>query len=300
MTPQDRTLVPTYALLVLIWASTPLAISWSAAEISRLWSLWFRFAFSAPLVLLILLALRTRLPLDRTALHSYLAGAFSLIVSQTFTYLATAHLPSGMIALMFGFAPIIAGLIAYFVFGQRLHAVQWLGMLIALSGLYLISSSNADQHFNPIGFLYMLASVLIYASSIFWVKHVNARISPVAQASGSILVSMLLGMLFLPFIWQDFPQQLPSPRTLAAIAYTVVVASLIGMFCYFKLVQNISAITLSLATVLTPMLAIFLGVLLNNETVRVQVLVGSLTVITGLLFYFSKDLMQAWRGRRTH
>ncbi|MCK9509213.1 MAG: EamA family transporter [Pigmentiphaga sp.] len=298
MTPQDRSLVPTYALLVLIWASTPLAITWSAAEISRLWSLWFRFAFSVPLVLLLLLALRTRLPLDKTSLHSYLAGSFSLIVSQTFTYLATAHLPSGMIALMFGFAPVLAGLIGFFVFGQRLHPLQWAGMMIALGGLYLISSSNTAQHINPLGFLYMLASVLIYSSSIFWVKHINARITPVAQASGSILASMLIGTLFLPFIWQEFPSQMPSPRTLMAIAYTVVVASIIGMFCYFKLVQSVSAITLSLATVLTPMLAILLGVALNGETIRLQVLVGSMTIIAGLLLYFSRDLLQALQRRQ--
>src|SRR5690606_35193011 len=154
------------------------------------------------------------------------------------------------------------------------------------------------QHINPLGFLYMLASVLIYSSSIFWVKHINARITPVAQASGSILASMLIGTLFLPFIWHEFPSQMPSPRTLMAIAYTVVVASIIGMFCYFKLVQSVSAITLSLATVLTPMLAILLGVALNGETIRLQVLVGSMTIIAGLLLYFSRDLLQALQRRQ--
>ena len=136
----------------------------------------------------------------------------------------------------------------------------------------------------------MLFSVLTYAMSIFWVKKVNAQIEPVAQATGSILVSTLAALCIVPFIWQYAPSSMPSLKSIAALLYTVIMASLIAMFCYFKLVQHIQATTLSLTTVMTPMLALLIGAVLNQEALSVLVLVGAVVLLLGLLLYFYRDL----------
>ena len=203
--------------------------------------------------------------------------------------MATAYLSSGMIALMFGLAPIMAGLIGRVAFGHKLHYLQWLGMLIAVFGLGLICFAGEQASVNPVGIGLMLLSVLSYAASIFWVKKVNAHVAPVAQATGSIFVSTLLAICILPFIWQYLPTQLPSLKSFSALLYTVIMASLIAMFCYFKLVKNVQATTLSLTTVMTPMLAIFLGAWLNQEKLSLMVFVGALVLLLGLAVYFYRD-----------
>ncbi|WP_122899670.1 EamA family transporter [Acinetobacter sp. B51(2017)] len=283
-------LILTYALLVFIWSTTPLAIVWSVDDLHPLWALVLRFFIALPLAAVLMLLLRQNFPLNKVALHSYLAGAFSLIGSQFFTYIATAYLSSGIIALMFGLAPIMAGLIGLSFFKQKLHVLQWLGMLIALCGLGLICFAGENQHVNPIGIALMLMSVLSYAASIFWVKKVNAtHVAPVAQATGSILVSTLMAMCVLPFIWQYAPTSMPSLKSISALLYTVIMASLIAMFCYFKLVKNIKATTLSLTTVMTPMLAIFFGAWLNQEKLSLMVFVGAGVLLFGLAVYFYRD-----------
>jgi len=276
--------------LVFIWSTTPFAFVWSADDLHPLWALVLRFFIALPLAAVLMLLLRQNFPLKKVALHSYLAGAFSLIGSQFFTYIATAYLSSGIIALMFGLAPIMAGLIGLSFFKQKLHVLQWLGMLIALFGLGLICFAGENQHVNPIGIALMLMSVLSYAASIFWVKKVNAtHVAPVAQATGSILVSTLMAMCVLPFIWQYAPTSMPSLKSISALLYTVIMASLIAMFCYFKLVKNIKATTLSLTTVMTPMLAIFFGAWLNQEKLSLMVFVGAGVLLFGLAVYFYRD-----------
>lgn len=294
--PSKSNLVTTYILLVFIWASTPLAIVWSVADLHMMWALVLRFFIALPIALLLLLILKVKLPLNKTALHSYLAGSFSLIGSQIFTYAATSYLSSGIIALMFGLAPIMAGLIGRFGFGQRLLGIQWLGMLVAVCGLAIICmSGSASQHVHPIGIGLMLMSVFTYALSIFWVKKVNADVLPMAQATGSILVSTLAASCLIPFIWQHAPTHIPETKSLFALIYTVLMASLLAMFCYFKLVQNIKATTLSLTTVMTPMIAMFLGAMLNNEKLTITVFVGAAVLICGLFLYFYKDFKASRR-----
>lgn len=283
-------IVVTYALLVFIWSTTPLAIVWSVADLHMMWALVLRFFIALPLAVLLLFLFKSKFPFNPQAIHSYIAGAFSLIGSQLFTYLATQYLSSGMIALMFGLAPIMAGLIGQFAFGLHLHRLQWLGMLIAVLGLAIICLAGGNQHVHPVGIGLMLLSVFSYALSIFWVKHVNADIQPVAQATGSILVSTLIAACLLPFIWSYAPTQLPSLKSILALTYTVVMASLIAMFCYFKLVRNIKATTLSLTTVMTPMIAILIGAWLNQEKLSLFVMLGAAILLLGLFIYFYKDL----------
>lgn len=297
--PSQTNLALTYALLVFIWATTPLAIVWSVSDLHLMWALLLRFFIALPLAVIILLILRTPFPTHRQAVHSYIAGSFSLIGSQIFTYAATQYLSSGMIALMFGLAPIMAGLIGRFAFGQQLYKQQWLGMAIAVCGLAIICLSGANQHVHPFGIVLMLISVFVYSFSIFWVKKVNAQIQPMAQATGSILVSSIFASCFIPFIWQYAPTHLPEAKSLFALIYTVFMASLVAMFCYFKLIQNIQATTLSLTTVITPMLAMMIGAALNHEQLSIMVFVGAFIILSGLFLYFYKDI-QANRNFAQH
>ncbi|WP_109440956.1 DMT family transporter [Acinetobacter haemolyticus] len=288
--PSRLNLMLTYGLLVFIWASTPLAIVWSVSDLHPMWALLLRFLIALPLAITVLLCLRVKFPMHKLAWLSYIAGSLSLIGSQVFTYAATAYLSSGLIALMFGLAPIMAGLIGRFGFQQKLATLQWVGMGTSIIGLTMICLSGNQKHVQPLGILLMLLSVFSYSLSIFWVKKINAIVQPMAQATGSILVSTFFALLLLPWIWQFAPTQIPSAKSLLALTYTVIMASLIAMFCYFKLVQNLQATTLSLTTVMTPMLAILIGAYLNQEQLSAQVFIGASIILFGLLLYFYKDL----------
>jgi len=287
----------TYALLVFIWSTTPLAIVWSVEDLHPMWALAIRFFLALPLALGLLWLFKTRLPLDRVSLHSYLAGACSFIGSQIFTYWSTDYLSSGIIALMFGLAPLISGLIGRFVFQMQLSLNQWLGMGIALIGLSVICLGDADQHIQPIGIVIALVGVLVYCVSMFWVKKINAPIDPMAQAAGSIGLSVVFSLGMLPFIWQYAPTAMPHAKSLFGLVYAVIMASLIAMFCYFKLVQKIKPTTLSLTTVLTPMLALLVGVLLNNEKLPLIALVGVVILLFGLVVYFAKEIKASYKAR---
>ena len=296
--PSKFNIALTYALLVFIWATTPLAIVWSATDLHPLWALALRFFLAFPIAILLLLILRGRLPLDQRSIQSYIAGACSFIGSQIFTYLAVDYLSSGLIALMFGLAPLITGILGVFIFKIRLYWSQWLGMVIALIGLAIISLGGDQQVVHPTGIVLMLMSVLIYCASIFWIKKINAPLQPLSQATGSITISTLIALCLLPFIWQYAPTQIPEMKSLLGLFYAVVMSSLLAMFCYFKLIKNIKATTLSLTTVLTPIIALGVGAYFNNEALTTMIFVGAFVLLTGLFVYFYKDLMLAYKVKK--
>src|SRR5690606_33826150 len=119
--PIQTNMIVTYALLVFIWATTPLAIVWSVTDLHPLWALALRFFLALPFAFVLLWIFKSRFSLDRISLHCYLAGACSFIGAHIFSSLATGYLSSGLIALMFWLSPIISGLIDRFVIQLKLN-----------------------------------------------------------------------------------------------------------------------------------------------------------------------------------
>ena len=281
-----------YALLVLIWAATPLAIVWSVAEIHPMWVLIIRYFGASIIALFLLKLMRDPLPFDQTSMKSYLAGSLNLIGAQLFIYLAANYLTSGLMALIFGFSPLIAGLIGHVILKtHKLIWLQWLGMAIAVAGLSFVFVDSADSKINPIGVVLMLISIVSYISSIFWVKQLNAPLSPMSQATGSLIISALGSLCLLPFIWQHMPTQMPGMHTMIGFVFTMIMSSIVAMLCYFWLIRRLAASTVSLSNVMTPLIALVLGATLNHEHISPNAFVGIAVVMFGIVMYFWKE----WR-----
>lgn len=284
------TTVSIYALLVLIWATTPLAIVWSIAEFHPIWVLVIRYFGACVIALILLAVMRNPLPFDNTSLKSYVAGSLNLIGAQLFIYMAANYLTSGLMALIFGFSPLIAGLIGHLILKtQKLFALQWFGMAVAVSGLIFVFADSADSKVNPIGVVLMLISMVSYISSIFWVKQINAPLKPMSQATGSLLVSALGSLLFIPFIWKSMPTTIPSSQAMIGFVFTMVMSSIVAMLCYFWLIKRLSASTVSLSNVMTPIIALILGATLNHENISTYAFLGVAVSMFGIVLYFWKE-----------
>jgi drug/metabolite transporter (DMT)-like permease len=72
--------------------------------------------------------------------------------------------------------------------------------------------------------------------------------------------------------------------------YSVMMASVVAMFCYFYLVQHLRPATVSLTTMLTPVLALIWGFWLNNERFTQFTWIGMTAIMMGLVAYFVRDI----------
>ncbi|NHB56617.1 EamA family transporter [Acinetobacter sp. 194] len=287
-----------YALLVLVWATTPLAIVWSVEEVHPMWVLLIRY-FGASIIALFILKVRNDpLPFDQISLKSYVAGSLNLIGAQLFIYLAANYLTSGLMALLFGFSPLVAGLIGHVILKtQRLAWLQWLGMAVAVLGLVYVFADSADSKVNPIGIGLMFISIVSYISSIFWVKQINAPLNPMSQATGSLVVSALASLGLLPFIWQHVPTQIPGTHTIVGFVFTMTMSSIVAMLCYFWLIKRLNASTVSLTNVMTPIIALILGALLNHEHISMNAVFGIAVVMFGIVMYFWKEWILMYKAK---
>lgn len=282
-----------YALLVGIWATTPLAIVWVTQAVPPMWALLLRYLAASVIVVSLLCLMREKLPLNRQSMTSYLAGSLNLIGAQIFIYWAAIYLHSGVMVLIYAFAPLIAGVVEHFILKtKKLYLRQWLGMLIALSGLIFILSDQSQSAPNLLGVTLMFISVCCYLGSIFWVKKINAQLSPMAQATGALILSAFAALFLLPFIWDDLPTILPSMQVNLAFLFTVIMSSIVAMLCYFWLIPRLPPSTFALSNLMTPAIALSLDVVLNQRPISQHLLAGVITVMLGMLLYFFRPSLK--------
>jgi drug/metabolite transporter (DMT)-like permease len=64
-----------------------------------------------------------------------------------------------------------------------------------------------------------------------------------------------------------------------------IFGSLLGFLAYFHVLQRLPASTVALTTLITPIFAISLGALLNNEVLTTPLLIGGVMILLSLFLY---------------
>lgn len=282
-----------YLGVILIWATTPLAIRWSGDGVGFLFGITSRMLIGLVTGLLIALLLGIRLPRDRAALLTYLAAGLGLFSAMLSVYYAARFIPSGLISVLFGLAPLITGLLAHFLLAeQTLTPVRVLGILTGITGLALMLWTAGSLGPGALtGIAGMLVSVTAYSVSAVAIKRIAADVPPLATTVGGLAVAVPLLLLVYLASGSALPLRV-TPRTAAAIVYLGVIGSVLGFALYYHVLQHLEATRVALLTLITPGLALWLGHLLNGEILGTRIWIGSVTILAGLLLFEFGDRLQ--------
>ena len=276
-----------YLAVVLIWSTTPLGIVWSSESVHPTLAVLSRMVIAVVIGWLILKIRSIHLPWHRRALRLYTFSAAGIYGGMLFSYMAAVTISSGMMSLIFGLSPIFSGIFSQkFLSEPKLSAIKKLSMIISLIGLTIVCSDTLSlDSSNQLGLLYILIAVIFFSLSGVLVKSVKININPVATTVGSLALSLPMFAI----TWLTFDGSLPSEqwqvRSLWAILYLGIFGSLLGFAAYFYVLQKLNASTVALITMITPILAMSLGVILNGEVVSLDLIIGAIFVMSGLAIY---------------
>ena len=72
--------------------------------------------------------------------------------------------------------------------------------------------------------------------------------------------------------------------------------SFVGFFCYFYVLKHLKASTVALSTMITPVLALTLGSVLNGEVITASLVTGAAMIGCALVLYYWGDTVLARLG----
>jgi drug/metabolite transporter (DMT)-like permease len=281
-----------YLTVILIWSTTPLAIKWSAQGTGFAFAVASRMVIGLAVAALVMAIWRIGLPLHRRARASYLAGGLGMFGAMTLTYWGAQYIHSGLVSVLFGLTPLITGLMAMvWLDEESLGPAKVAGMLLGLTGLAAIFGDSREMGgaHAVAGVSALLAAVTLYSASLVWIKRIGDDSPPLATTAGTLAVALPLFGLVWWLVDGHLPASVPV-RAGAAIVYLGVFGSVLGFALYYYVIKHMETGKVSLITLVTPVIALLLGSLLNGEDVGTRVWLGAALIVFGLALHQWRSL----------
>jgi drug/metabolite transporter (DMT)-like permease len=289
----------TYISVILLWATTPLAIKWSGEGPGFLFGVTARMTIGTVCVLFVLVLMRQRLAWHLKARLTYLAVALQIYGSMLAVYWAAQFIPSGWISVIFGLTPLMTALLAAIFLKERSLT---LGKLLAygfgVSGLAIMFGSALQLGYEAVlGISGVLVSSLLQSASSVWIKRIAAKLPALSQVAGGLLLALPAYLLTWSIADGHWPTAL-TLRSLAAIIYLGVVATTIGFALYYYLLTHLPATRVALITLVSPPLALMLGHTINHEPLTIKIITGTFFILSALIMHEFFDRVPALKSSR--
>lgn len=301
-----------YAVTVLIWGSTWLAIKYQLGTVSAAVSVVWRFGFAA--VVLFAVARHRRLPIAVRSMapstHAWLAaqGLFLFGINYVAVYLAERTLPSGIVAVLFSFAVFFNLIGARLWFRTPIPPAAALGSLIGCLGVVLVFSGPLEELHGSAGALIgtgyaLLSAVLASVGNLVAARSYREGVRVIPGTAWSMLYGAIAVALYAAARGEHFVLE-PTPRYLVSLLYLTLCGSVIAFTAYLTLVKRIGPGRAGYTSVAIPVVALGLSTVQEDLHWRPLMVVGVLLCVAGNVLVLqgpgrlARSLKAAWQALR--
>jgi drug/metabolite transporter (DMT)-like permease len=274
-----------YAGASLIWGSTWLAIKLQLTQVPPILSVAYRFCLAALILLVYCRLARKRLKFSWRD-HQFMAlQGFTLFgLGYCGSYLATAYMTSGLVAVVF------STILMWNILNLRIfmwQPVAWRafwGGFLGLSGICLVfwqdlSAFTATR--GMIGLLIALAGAYLASiGNVIGSRNAKKGV-PVTQANAFGMGYGGLLTLFIHFAMGGTLTMEWSLGYLGPMLYLTVFGSIVAFGCYMLLISRIGAEFAAYVTLLMPIIALVLSTLFEGYRWSSNAFLGVILVMAG-------------------
>lgn len=274
-----------YVVICLIWGTTWIAIKIGLSQAPPLYTSSLRFILAVLLLALIVQVKKYSYPGNwKDFLRLGYPGLYMYGVSYALIYFSELYIDSALAAIVFASFPFFVALLSWLMLQkEKLKSLEWLGLLLGLVGVVLISVDSLHSARDIfLGTLLALGGTGAAAYGMLLHKEKFSDTNIYIAAT----VQMLCGgvLLILPAVFfEDWSSIHFTFETVGSIIYLALFGSVIAFLAYYWLLARSRAITVALIAFITPLVAIFIGVIFFQEKLSLLVSLGTVLILSGVL-----------------
>lgn len=237
------------------------------------------------LVMVLLLTQKVKFPDLAHILKMAVFGFFMITMGNGLVSWAEVFVDSGIAAIICSIMPVLVILINLALDRSEFpNPLILLGVITGLGGIILVFNEHLASFTNP---NYTLGIILVFAATISWavssilVKKVNQTTNPFLNAGMQMFFG---GVWCLPFslVFDDLSGIHWSAPTVYALLYLIVFGSAMAYSLYFYAITKLPMTIASLYSYINPLVAVFLGWLILDEKLNLQIGIAFLITVVGI------------------
>lgn len=276
--PQRLLLAASLFATWFIWGSTYLAIKFTLPSLPPMLGCGLRYLAAGGFMLAIARWRGEPWARRREVRNAALGGGLALAIGNGAVYLGEQYAPSGVVSLVLAATPLITVLIQQSL-GHRAQPFEWLGVVLGVLGVGLIQHQGGGLG-GVAGFAIVFGGALAWAIASVLLPRLSMPaplLSCAVQMLGGGGISLLLSALL-----GEHMQATPDGKALAAFAYLVVIASLLGYSAYLWLLRHARPALATSFFCVNPVVAVGLGALWGGETLNLTMVAGTAIVVVAV------------------
>jgi drug/metabolite transporter (DMT)-like permease len=275
-----------YAAVVVIWGSTWSAIPFQLGTVAEEVSVGYRFGLAA--LALYAFAVLSRRPLRLPAAAwplVFLQGALLFCINYFFVYYGTAHLTSGIVAVLFSGILILNAIFERLFFGRTIDARFWLAAAIGITGISLIFSSEisalsfSDKSVHG-GLLVLCGTLIASLGNMAAVANTRRGLPVVAVNAHAMAFAAVLALLIAMMLGRPLNFS-PHASYVLSLLYLAIFGSAVAFGCYLALLRIIGAARAAYSSVLFPAVALLISTAFEGYRWTMPAAIGMLLTLAG-------------------
>jgi drug/metabolite transporter (DMT)-like permease len=287
-----------FVVICLIWGSSWAAVKIGLESIPPLLSLGMRFTLASMILGSIIFLKHLPIPADKKFWKLVLILCVSsFTVPFVLIYWAQLTVGSGLASVLFATYPFWVGLISHILLPtERITPLRIIGIVIGFLGVIFIFNNGFSTVSlrTMYGMAAIIAGAIIQAFGLVYLRRMGQNAHPVTLNFFSMSLSAV-PLFAASLIYENYSALIFDSQSLGAIVYLSVFCTVLTFVIYFWLVKHVEVVILSLSALITPVVAVVIGVIFMGEIITNAVYIGTVLVLIGVAFATIGDLFSRHR-----
>ena len=277
-----------WLVLCVIWGSTWLFIKLGLENLPPITFAGIRFVIACAILFVFIRVRGIALPDNRRDWGLLaLTGVLSFCLNYGLVFWGEQYISSGLAAVLQATLPAFGLVIAHFHLpGERMTWSKIFGVVLGFFGVAVVFSNQLAIAGGRAlaGSIALVLSALFAAYSNVLVKAYGRKLEPAILSGGQMFFGLIpLLLIRIPLEGNPFNFHW-TPMALVALLYLAVVGSVIAFMLYYWLVLKMDVTKTMLISLITPVVAVVLGMVVLGEDLSWRTVAGGIMIMVGVRF----------------
>ncbi|HEX8847059.1 MAG TPA: EamA family transporter [Pyrinomonadaceae bacterium] len=285
-THRSKLPVLVWLILALIWSSTWLFIKLGLEDLPPFTFAGIRFVIAVAILSLVVFIRRRPLPRDaRDWVLIAGTGLLAFTLNYGLLFWGERHTSSGLAAILQTMIPVFGLILAHLHLpAERITMPKLVGVVLGIAGVALIFSNQIETGGTSAfqGSAAIVIGAFGAAYSNVLIKARGSRLDYATLAAGQMLFG-LVPLLIIGIVFEGNPLELHwTPLAVFSLFYLALVGSSVAFLLYYWLVGHMEVTKTMLIALVTPLLAVSLGMIVRGEELTWRIFVGGVCIMSGI------------------
>ncbi len=270
----------------IIWGTTYLAIRIGVEHLPPMLFAGVRWIIAGIIFVFILRLKGQKLPSKKDIIHISVVGISLIGIGNGLVVTGEQFIGSGLAALLITTVPFwVVGMESVIPTGPKINYLIISGLILGLFGVALIFNGDWAQLLNSsylLGVLCILGAVVSWSFGTVYSKYKKVSVHPLMSAAIQMLIAgsaqTILGLSL-----GEASQISLHPEGISAFFYLVIFGSILGYGSYMYAIEHLPLSLVATYAYINPVIALFLGWLVLNETLNLTTIFAATVIIIGVI-----------------